>query len=50
MRRDPETRQANRQRDLGRLARAGFSYDICNRVLDLEDIDALYELVGTRRW
>ena len=47
---DPETRRANRQRDLGRLARAGFSYDICTRVLDLEDVDALHELVGPRRW
>ena len=37
-RRDPN---AHRERDLGRLARAGFSYDVARRVLDLPDRDAI---------
>lgn len=38
---DEETRRANRDRDLGRLARAGFSYDIASRVIEAEDADLL---------
>ncbi len=32
--RDPEKQAELRSKDLGKLARAGFSYDICKRVLD----------------
>ncbi len=38
---DPETLDARRNRDLGRLARAGFSYDIAKRVIEAEDTDLL---------
>lgn len=39
--RDPQEREARRDRDMAALARAGFSLDIARRVLDLEDADAL---------
>lgn len=38
---DPEERHAKRDRDLGRLARAGFSYDVASRIIDAEDADLL---------
>lgn len=38
---DEEQRRANRDRDLGRLARAGFSYDVAMRVIEAEDADLL---------
>jgi len=38
---DPETQEARRTRDLGRLARAGFSYDIAKWVIEAEDADLL---------
>ncbi|MEM9695112.1 MAG: regulatory protein RecX, partial [Myxococcota bacterium] len=35
-RRDAETRRPNRQKDLARLARAGFNYDVALELLDRE--------------
>jgi regulatory protein len=40
-RHDPEVRSERRQRDLGALARAGFSIDTARRVLDAADPDEL---------
>ena len=34
---DPDTRR----RELGRMARAGFTFDLAQRVVDAEDVDAL---------
>ena len=42
--RTPAGREAYRERDLGTLARAGFSLDIARRVLACADADALDEL------
>jgi regulatory protein len=39
---DPTQRAAERERDLAKLARAGYSYDIARKVLDLagpEELD-----------
>lgn len=38
---DADAREAQRDRDLGRLARAGFSYDIARRVIEADDPDLL---------
>lgn len=43
---DPEARAGNRERDMARLARAGFSYDIARRVIGAttpEDAETLAE-------
>ncbi|MCA9534574.1 MAG: regulatory protein RecX [Myxococcales bacterium] len=41
--RDPDARQ----KELGKLGRAGFSYDIAMRVIDCEDADILDEIVAS---
>lgn len=46
LRGDPATRQARRERDLGAVARAGFSFTIALRVIDCADLDLLEEEVG----
>jgi regulatory protein len=43
MRHDPEKRAERRHRDLGALARAGFSYGIAKAVVDADDLDDLLE-------
>jgi len=42
--RDDEVRRDHLQKDLARLARAGFAYGVARRVLDVEDEDALLQL------
>lgn len=39
--RNPDTRAAARDKDLGALARGGFSLDVARRVIDAEDAEAL---------
>lgn len=43
LRHDPEVRAERRQRDLGAMARAGFSFDIARAVIDADDLDDLLE-------
>ena len=40
-RRDEEKRKEMRDKDLAKMARAGFSYDTAKRMIDAEDIDEL---------
>lgn len=42
---DPEQRSDRLQRDLGALARAGFSYSIASRVIDAPDCDTVDEWI-----
>jgi hypothetical protein len=41
----PEKREASLQKDLGVLARAGFTYPLARKVLDAKDDAALYDLI-----
>ena len=43
MRTDPQQRTDRRQRDLGAMARAGFSFGIAKQVIDADDLDELIE-------
>ena len=45
-RRDPEAREARRERDMGSLARAGFGVDTARRVLDAASPDELPDRRG----
>ncbi len=38
---DPEVRRERREKDMAALARAGFSYDIAQRIVDTETIEEL---------
>ena len=38
---DPEARKERREKDMGALARAGFGYDIAQRIVDTETIEEL---------
>ncbi len=39
--RDPDQRDARRDKDLAAMARAGFSYDLAKRVVDADDLTSL---------
>ena len=39
--RDPQRREARRQKDLAAMARAGFAYGIARRVIESEDLTGL---------
>lgn len=41
---DPEVRKERRENDMGALARAGFGYDIAQRIVDTATIDELEEV------
>lgn len=43
MRHDPDKRAERRQRDLGAMARAGFSFGIAKAVIDADDLDDLLD-------
>ena len=38
---DPEARKERREKDMGALARAGFGYDIAQRIVDTETVEEL---------
>jgi regulatory protein len=40
----PEEREARREKDLSTLCRAGFSFLVAEKILDVEDVDALLAL------
>jgi regulatory protein len=46
--RDQSMRASLREKDLASLARAGFSYDIANRVIDAETFETLEQGAGIR--